>query len=170
MGIQLTLLFLTLHIISAGVWVSQFVAEWALERFAERVKGKPGEVALVMAQGSVASLMGTVGGMGILVTGLLLTFQFHYGILGIGGVYTPTWLVIKQIIFIVAMGIIGAVVTRSARQAMPALIQALSSGQPVPAEAKPVFDRAMLASRLVNLLVLINIFVGIYGVNGGVLP
>ena len=105
-----------MHIISAGFWISQFVADMALERFAQTVKGKPAEVALIVAEGHVASMMGTFGGIGILITGLLLTFQFHYGILGIGGVYTPMWLVIKQVIFIIAMGIVGGVVTRPARR------------------------------------------------------
>ena len=111
--------------------------------------------------------MGTVGGMGILISGLVLTFQFHYGILGIGGVYTPMWLVIKQVIFIIAMGMVGALVTRPARPVMALFGKALADGQPVPAEAAAAFSRIQLMSRIVNVLVLINIFVGVFGVNGG---
>ncbi|MBI1258757.1 MAG: hypothetical protein GC204_14910 [Chloroflexi bacterium] len=161
-----SLLFLAIHIISAGFWISQFVAVMALERFAATVKGKPAEVAVKMAEGNVESLLGTFGGMGILISGLVLTFQFHYGILGIGGVYTPTWLVIKQVIFIIAMGIVGSMVTRPARPIMEALGKALTGGQPAPAEAVSALNRVQLMSRIVNVLVVINILIGVFGVNG----
>src|SRR3954451_17698716 len=130
-----TLIFLAIHIISAGFWISQFVAVIALERFAQTVKGKPAEVAIKMAEGNVESLLGTFGGMGILISGLVLTFQFHYGILGIGGTATPVWLAIKQVIFIIAMAMVGAVITRPARRVMEVFGKALASGQPAPAEA-----------------------------------
>jgi len=162
-----TLIFLAIHIISAGFWISQFVAVIALERFAQTVKGKPAEVAIKMAEGNVESLLGTFGGMGILISGLVLTFQFHYGILGIGGTYTPMWLVTKQVIFIIAMGMVGALVTRPARPIMEMLGKALADGQPASAEAVSALSRVQLMSRIVNVLVLINIFVGVFGVNGG---
>ena len=163
----ISLLFLAIHIIAAGFWISQFVAVMALERFAATVKGKPAEVAVKMAEGNIESMLGTFGGMGILISGLVLTFQFHYGILGIGGVYTPMWLVIKQVIFIIAMGIVGALVTRPASPIMEALGKALAAGQPVPSDTAAAFSRVQLMSRIVNVLVLVNILIGVFGVNGG---
>ncbi|HVU11229.1 MAG TPA: hypothetical protein VHD90_08125 [Phototrophicaceae bacterium] len=160
---------MALHIISAGVWISQFVAEFALDRLAQSMKGKAGQAIAVLGTARAASLMGTVGGTGILITGLLLTFEFRYGILGIGGVYTPTWLVIKQIIFIIAMALVGSMVTRTTRQALPQVMQAINAGTPLPAEAEAALNRATMVSRIVNLLVLINIFIGVYAVNGGYL-
>ena len=162
----IVLFFLAIHIIASGFWLSQFVAVMALERFAQVVKGKPAEVAIKMAEGNVESMLGTAGGLGILISGLVLTFQFHYGILGIGGVNTPMWLVIMQVIFVIAMGMVGALVTRPARPVMVALSKALGEGQPVPADAAAAFSRIQLMSRIVNVLVLINFFVGLFGVNG----
>jgi hypothetical protein len=161
----ISLFFLAIHIISAGFWLSQFVAVMALERFAQTVKGKPAEVAIKMAEGNIESMLGTIGGIGILISGLVLTFQFHYGILGIGGVNTPMWLVTMQVIYIIAMGIVGALVTRPARPIMEALGKALSAGLPAPADASAALSRVQLMSRIVNVLVLINIFVGVLGMN-----
>ena len=154
---QLLLLFLALHIIAAGIWISQFVAEMAFGRFMKSLKGKPAEGTILLAEGQVAALLGMIGGTGILITGLLLTAGFHYGILGIGGVYTPTWLVIKQIFYIIAMAIVGMVITRGSRKVMPLIGQAAAAGQPVPAEALSAFARIQMASNIVNLFVLINI-------------
>jgi len=162
----IVLLFVAIHIIAAGFWLSQFVAVIALERFAALVKGKPAEVAIKMAEGNVESLLGTAGGIGILISGLVLTFQFRYGILGIGGVNTPMWLVIMQVIFIIAMAMVGALVTRPARPIMEMLGKALANGEPAPAEATSGLNRIQLMSRIVNVLVLVNIFVGLFGVNG----
>lgn len=167
---QLTLFFLAIHIISAGVWISQFFVEVALERFSQSLKGKPGQVIAVLAEARAANLMGMIAGVGILITGLILTYQFRYGILGLFGVATPTWLVIKQVIFIIAMALVGSMISRPTSRALPMMIQAMTSGQPMPADAEAIFNRVTLISRIVNLLVLINIFVGVYGVNGGYLP
>ena len=164
------LFFLVLHVITAGFWVSQFVAEQAVARVARMLKGKPGEAAALAAQGRVATALGSSGGLGVLITGLVLTYGFHYGILSIGGVRTPGWLAIMQLVYVVALLIFVVVVGPGARKVGPLLGQAAAAGQPVPADAQAQFDRLQLASRLVNLLVLINMFVGILGVNGGILP
>ncbi len=165
----LTLIFLALHILSAGIWLSQFVAEFAVERLLRARGGKPDAARLLLAEGEVASLLGSVGGTGILISGLVLTFQWHYGLLGIGGVYTPTWLVLMQLFYIIAMALVGAVVTRGSSRVTPQIEQAAEAGQPVPVEAQAAMSRVVLVSRLVNGLVLITFFLGVFGVNGGYL-
>jgi hypothetical protein len=166
----LSLIFLVIHIISAGIWLSQFVAEMALERILRARAGKPDAARLSLVEGEVASLLSSVGGIGILISGLVLTFTFHYGILGIGGVNTPTWLVLMQLFYIVAMGLVGAVVTRGSRQIMPQIEKAANEGQPPSAEAQADMSRIVLVSRLVNVLVLITVFLGVFGMNGSYLP
>ena len=163
---QVILFFLVVHIVSAGIWVSQFVAELALERFASVLKGKPSEAALALARGNVNALMGTVGGVGLLISGVILTAGFHYGVVGIGGVFTPVWLSIMEIIFVIAMGLVGMTITAPFRRLKPVLQQAVDANQPLSSELKSSMDRLILMSRIVNVIVLINIFVGIYGVNG----
>lgn len=165
----LILIFLVIHIISAGIWLSQFIAEVAIERFIRGRAEQSGAASLHLAEGEIASLLGSIGGMGILISGLLLTLSFHYGILGIGGVYTPTWLVLMQLSYIVAMALVGAVVTRGSDRVTPQIEQAAANGEPVPAEAQTTLSRMNVVSRLVNVLVLITIFVGVLGVNGGYL-
>ncbi|MEP7292810.1 MAG: hypothetical protein ABI835_13590 [Chloroflexota bacterium] len=145
-------ILLALHIISAGAWISQFIAEFAMERFARKMSGKPGAQLLGMAEGQVASLLGQIGGIGILLTGLGLIGVDGYALFGIGG-YTPTWLIIKQVVYVVAMAIVGGVVIRGTR----GLEAAAAAGQPV-----EIPSRVIMASRLVNVLVLVNIFLAVW--------
>lgn len=141
-------ILLALHIISAGAWVSQFFVEIAIERFARTVKGKPGAYLITLAQGRAASFLGQVGGMGILITGLGLLGVGGYALFGIGG-FTPRWLFIKQVIYVIAMAIVGAVVIRGTRGLEE---EAVAKGTEV-----IVPPRVLFASRLVNLLVVVNI-------------
>lgn len=145
-------ILLALHIISAGAWISQFFAEYAMERFSRKMKGQPGAHLLGMAEGQVASLLGQIGGVGILITGLGLLGVDGYALLGIGG-FTPTWLFIKQVIYIIAMAIVGGVVIRGTR----GMEAAAAAGNPV--EIPP---RVLMASRLVNVLVLVNIVLAVW--------
>ena len=141
-------ILLTLHIISAGAWVSQFFVEVAIERFARTMKGQPGAHLLAIAEGRAASLLGQIGGIGILITGFGLLGVDRYAFLGIGG-HTPLWLMIKQVIYIIAMVIVFAVVIRGTR--------GFATGQ-----ATEIPSTVVLASRLVNVLVLVNIVLAVW--------
>lgn len=145
-------ILLTLHIISAGAWVSQFFVEVTIERLARKMKGQPGAHLLSIAEGRAASMLGQIGGIGILITGFGLIGVDRYAFLGIGG-FTPLWLMIKQVIYIIAMIIVFGVVIRGTR----GFSAAVAAGEPA-----EIPTNVLLASRLVNVLVLVNIVLAVW--------
>ena len=102
-----------------------------------------------MAQGQLLALLGQLGGVGVLITGIGLISIDGYALFGIGG-FTPTWLFIKQVIYVIAIVIVGAVITRGMREMMTAG----GSGEIPP--------RVQMASYLVNALVLVNIVLAVW--------
>lgn len=154
-------IFLIIHVISAVAWLSQFIVGVALQRMAARTKGTAGESWTRLAHGNASSLLGQIGGVGILISGLALLGISQYAILGIGG-FTPTWLFIKQVIYIVAMAITGAMIIRPTPIIMPQLLQAASRGEAPSAETTAQLERVFTISHVVNLLVLINIILGFW--------
>lgn len=154
-------IFLIIHVISAGAWLSQFFVGVALDRMAARAKGTAGESWIRLAQGNASSLMGQIGGIGILISGLALVGISGYGILGLFG-YTPAWLAIKQTIYLIAMAITGALIIRRTPIIIPPILQAASKGEAPPAEVGAQLGRVLTVSHIVNGLVLINIILGFW--------
>jgi hypothetical protein len=145
-------ILLTLHIISAGAWISQFFVEVAIGRLARKVKGQPGAHLLAIAEGRAASMLGQIGGIGILITGFGLLGVDSYSFLGLTG-YTPLWLMIKQVIYIIAMVIVFGVIIRGTRRFSAAVAAGEQPEIPV---------NVVMASRLVNVLVLVNIVLAVW--------
>ncbi len=143
---------LALHIISAGAWMSQFFVEVVLERYAKKMKGQAGAQMIALSEGRASSLLGQVGGVGILITGLGLVGVDGYAILGIGG-FTPTWLFIKQVIYLIAMAIVGMVIIRGTRSFEADVAAGRTTEIP---------SQVVLASRLVNVMVMVNIFLAVW--------
>src|SRR6266536_793954 len=114
---------LALHIISAGIWIAQLAAEFAFRSVMRGSQGKPIELPLLMAKVRVVNFMGQVGGIGILLTGFALLWAENLAFLGIGG-FTPTWLLIKQIVYLVAMGIAFLFIIPTQRKLVPQFISA----------------------------------------------
>lgn len=154
--------FIIVHVVSAGIWVSQFAAKAGIGRLAASIKAPAAGPWLRMAQGGASSFMGQIGGVGVLVSGLVLVGLNSkiFGILGIGP--TPLWLFLMELIFLVAMGVVGVGITRPQRTIMPAIQQAMARNEPPPPEALAGLARIEMMSQIVNLLVLINIILGIW--------
>jgi len=142
-------ILLSLHIISAGLLISQFFVDFAMSRYISRAKGQPGGQLLGMAQGQLLALLGQLGGVGVLITGIGLISIDGYAFFGIGG-FTPTWLFIKQVLYVISIVIVGAVITRGMRE-----MRAAGSSGEIP-------QRVQMASYLVNVLVLVNIVLAVW--------
>jgi putative copper export protein len=154
-------LFLIVHIISAGIWVSGFAVDIAFNRLLKNNAGKPVELPLQMARLRVHSVMGSLGGIGILLTGLILTVSLNYGVFNIGGM-TPTWLLIKQFIFLIALLIVFVVVTPAQRRLVP-LIAAAAQGTPkMTSEIEAGIERMNQLGLVINALVVVNIILGVW--------
>ncbi|MCC7448518.1 MAG: DUF2269 family protein [Anaerolineae bacterium] len=160
--ITLRHILLVIHIISAGIWITQFVIEMAFVPILRAQRGKPLELTLTLAQWHVLSVMGRVGGMGVLLTGLGLIAVDGFGLLGIGTGFTPTWLLIKQLVYIVAMILVGTLVVPYTARVEHELAEAAEGTSIVTPEVRQLSERIRNASLAVNLLVLINIILAVW--------
>jgi len=154
-------ILLVLHIIAAGVWIAQVAAEIGFTAVMRGSQGKPIELPLMMAQGRVVSFMGQVGGIGILLTGFALLWADGLAFLNIGG-FTPTWLLIKQIVYLLAMLIAFAILMPMQRRLVPQFIEAARGTPTVTPEIRRLNTQLRNVSRLINLLVLVNIFLAVW--------
>lgn len=160
--ITITHILLVFHIIAAGVWIAQFPAEMILNRLIKRNEGNREELTYTLLYGQLMSGMGSIGGMGILFTGLGLAGIDRYGVFNIGGV-TPDWLLIKQIVFVVAMVMVFALVQPMAKKIFPEFAKAAAGGGTVTSEVRAQFSRLKQVSMVINLLVFVNIVLAVWG-------
>jgi hypothetical protein len=152
-------LLLVLHIISAGTLITSFPLGFILTRMSKAAQG-PAVGIYAGLRGELSGILGQIGGIGILITGLGLIGIDKYGFLGIGGA-TPTWLVIKQIIYIVLLVISLGVLTPMSIRIRTAMAAARGAGAP-PAEVQAMIKRATMLGYLMNLLVFINICLAVW--------
>lgn len=154
-------ILLVAHIVASGVWIAQFPVELAFARAMHGSQGKAVELPLLMAQSQVVSVMGQVGGLGILLTGFGLLWTNGWGLLNIGGL-TPTWLLIKQIVYLIALGIVFVAIIPMQRRLRPAFIVAAQGKPSVTPEIRRLAAGLQTVSRLVNGLVLVNIVLAVW--------
>ncbi|MBX3086570.1 MAG: DUF2269 family protein [Anaerolineae bacterium] len=154
----LRVIFLVIHIISAGLWIAQFPVSLILDRV-RRTLAPEALTAFRVTQGQVLSGLGQMGGMGILVSGFGLIWADGWGLFNLTAP-TPSWLVLKQVFYVIAFGIVGALVIPGQAQ-MRKAAATVAQGNP-PADILAIENRAIMASHVVNLIVLINIILAVW--------
>jgi hypothetical protein len=159
---SLRIILLVIHIIAAGLWISGAAAEFFLGRMIKANRGKPTELTLMSATVQYLGVAGSLAGITVLLTGLGLTWVDGLGILGIGGSVTPTWLFIKQVIYIILLVIVFAGLQPVAVRLSKQFAQAASGSQTVTPETYAIYDRFRMIATLHNLLVLVNIILAVW--------
>lgn len=154
-------LLLVIHIISAGFWISQFLVEFVFRRLQKRAEGTPTELTLMTTSMQLLGSLGQLGGMGILLTGLGLVILEGLGFLGIGGP-TPTWLVIKQVIYLILLGMVFTLIRRGSERLEGLLEQAKTADGIVTPEIREQAAGFGKIALLHNLLVLVNIILAVW--------
>ena len=87
-----------------------------LGRFIRAYEGKPVEATLTLAMGRLQSGLGSIAGMGILLTGLGLIWQDHYGLLESVAHLHPHGYSLSRWSTSFMMGVVGSqIVPRTAR-------------------------------------------------------
>ncbi len=153
-------IFLFLHIIAAGLWITQFVVMVVFDRLIRANADKPPGVTLMMAEVRLLNTLGLLGGPGILLTGLGLLATDRLGFLGIAGI-TPPWLMIKQILYIILLIIVFALMMPMARRLESQLKAATASSVLITPEMSALHRRLVMISYLQDALVLVNIFLAV---------
>ncbi len=95
-------LLLILHIIFAGTWVGLGVANLILDGMAANQRGTFGELPTMKAQARLGTVLGSMSGIGLLITGGAYT-----GLMGLGWFPfgTLNWLAAKQVIFVILLAL-----------------------------------------------------------------
>lgn len=153
---------LIIHIMGVAMVFAQLPIELYMRRLLKTQRGTPAELSTMLLQGRLMAFLGSVGGIIILLTGLVLVAVSPFrGVLGIGGP-TPMWLVIKQIIYIIIIILIQVQVQPTAKRVYPQLAAALQGAGSVTEEARGLLSRMETTSLITSALVVVNIILAVW--------
>lgn len=142
-------LYITLHIIFAGIWLSFFAVEFIL-------RGKINKGIAVNENTSnylmFTNVFGISGSIGILITGILLVINSDYGFFDITSNH---WLAAKQIILVSIFGFTGGMVIPTAKKIRSAMEK--KSEDLLNKNLKKIFR----VNLIINILVIINLLFAI---------
>lgn len=144
------------HIVSAGLWLSLLVYGMILRSRINNTKGMPEEKGLILTWISSLNLIGIVGSMGVLLTGLYLTLARDYGFFKFAS-GANHWLYTKQFVMVIILILIGAVMIPSAKKIKGLLLPGLKSDQPLNEEAYTLLGKLKRVDISINTLVILNI-------------
>jgi hypothetical protein len=149
-------IFKIVHIISAGLWLSLLVYGIVSRGRINAAKGTDAEKGLILNWISSLNLIGIVGSMGVLLTGLYLSISMDYGFFKFasGGNH---WLYTKQFIMVVILVLVGAVMIPTAKKIKVELLPDLKSDQPLSNEAYKLLGKLKRVDLSINALIILNI-------------
>jgi hypothetical protein len=153
-------LFVILHILSAGVWIGLGVVTVLANRYRKRIAGSYGELYIMKATLTFAAVMGNIGGIGILITGGAMTGIRHLPWFDFSGV---PWLAVKQVVFVIVLAMTFALFVPRSKKVKRLIGETMGGPKPqagAPAELRVLFDRVIAISIIMQLLVLLNIILG----------
>ncbi|MBK7867800.1 MAG: hypothetical protein IPJ75_12965 [Ignavibacteriales bacterium] len=104
---------------------------------------------------SSLNLIGIIGSLGVLLTGLYLTIVMDYGFFKFasGGNH---WLYTKQFIMVIILILVGAVMIPTAKKIKSELIPGLKSDQPLSDEAYKLLGKLKTVDLSINVLIILN--------------
>lgn len=161
----LRVIFVVLHILAALFWLTGFFFSFAFRGLLNSSSERAQTLALRIAQDRIYGMSGAIGGNGILLTGLALLAVDSYGLLSLFGAYTPTWLFIKQVVYIVALVLVFAVIRPAGAKYTVALADAAKGGDI--AQVQALAPRLEQYANLSHSLVIVNIVLAVWGTRGG---
>ncbi|MBN8544900.1 MAG: hypothetical protein J0L60_02105 [Ignavibacteria bacterium] len=145
------------HIVSAGLWLSLLIYGIILRSRINNAKGMPEEKGLILTWISSLNLIGIVGSMGVLLTGLYLSLAIEsYGFFKFAS-GANHWLYTKQFVMVIILILIGAVMIPSAKKIKGLLLPGLKSDQPLNEEAYTLLGKLKRVDLSINTLVILNI-------------
>ncbi|OQY75264.1 MAG: hypothetical protein B6D45_05805 [Ignavibacteriales bacterium UTCHB3] len=122
-----------------------------------RAKGKPEEKGLINVWIISLNLIGHIGSVGVLFTGIVLSMlNTSYGFFRFASGLNH-WLYTKQFIMVVILILIIFVMTPVVKRIKRLLLPALLSEEPLPEESYILVDKLKRVDISVNLLVMLNI-------------
>lgn len=163
----LRVILVVLHIVSAFAWLGGLLYTMFVGRLLRSSSDKAQILALRLAQDRIYSMGGAMGGNGVLLTGLALLAVDGYGLFGLFGGYTPTWLFIKQVVMVIALVLVFAVIRPAGAKYSTALAAAARDGDITQVQA--LAPRLEQLANISHALVIVNIILAVWGTRGGLI-
>ncbi len=145
-----------IHVVSAGLWLSLLIYGFILRGRMAQSKGTSEEKGLILTWISSMNILGIVGSMGVLLTGLYLTIAMDYGFFKFasGGNH---WLYTKQFVMVIILILIGAVMIPTAKKIKGLLLPDLKSDRPLGEDAYALLGKLKRVDLSMSVLVILNI-------------
>ncbi len=153
-------IFVILHILSAGIWTGLGVVMILANNFRQRAAGTLGELYLMRMTLICGSVMGNIGGIGILITGPAMAGIDHQPWFAFE---TLPWLALKQVIFMIILGITFAIYVPRSKRIGKRIGEEMGGAHPAggaSAELRVMFDKLITIGIITQGLVLLNIILG----------
>ncbi|MFZ5947218.1 MAG: hypothetical protein ACOYU5_04555 [Stygiobacter sp.] len=135
----------TLHIIFAGIWLSNFLVDLFLRKYLTS-SNRILDIYL-----KIINLLSSFSSVGILTTGILLVLNSGYGFFRMTDNH---WLATKQILMVVLLVVIGAFVIPTAKK----LRSSLSNSDSIlnSEESKIYLKKLLFYNNIINTIVILN--------------
>lgn len=148
-----------LHVTFAGIWLVSFISDPLFKSFISRSNKHKSEVELISLYLKYVNLLGMIGAIGILITGIWMVLSgMGYGFFDFSANH---WLVSKQIVMVVILILLGWKLIPTAKKLRLAISGDLKS---------PVEDKTQIHENLkklyvvnfqINILVIVNFLMAI---------
>ncbi len=145
-----------IHVVSAGLWLSLLIYGFILRGRMAQAKGTPEEKGLILTWISSMNVLGIVGSMGVLLTGLYLTVAMDYGFFKFAS-GANHWLYTKQFVMVIILILIGAVMIPTAKKIKGLLLPDLKSDRPLSEGAYALLGKLKRVDISMSALVILNI-------------
>lgn len=153
------LLFTWLHVTFAGIWLVVFIADPLFKRYISKAKNSKGEIELISLYLKFVNLLGMIGAVGILVTGIwMILMDVGYGFFDFSGNH---WLASKQIIMVVILILLGWKLIPTAKKVRLLISEEIKSPVDDKSNVRENLKKLYSVSFQINLLVIINFLMAV---------
>lgn len=146
---------LIIHVLSAVIWLSFFVAEPILRQFILRSKGEKGDRRLVLIYLFMANITGMIGVTGVLITGIILVSILPYW--SFFDFSANHWLAAKQVVMVIILIITAAFIIPGGKKLRVSIEADISSNREFDQPFYDDFKKYARVMTIANFLVLLNL-------------
>jgi len=143
----------SLHITFAGIWLANLLTDSVLRGVITNNKQKSGERKFIRLYMTFINLLGIIGSVGILATGIFLVLDSQYGFFDMSANH---WLAAKQILMVILLLTIFLFIIPTAKKIKTELGENLESNTVLSENTYLLLQKLYRLSSIVNAIVLIN--------------
>jgi amino acid permease len=148
----------TLHIIFAGIWISNLLADSFFRKQIITSKNSSDERKFINIYLKFINFLSSISATGILLTGILLVLNSGYGFFRMTDNH---WLATKQILMVVLLLIIGIIIIPTAKKLRVSLGSDYESKNNLSDESRSLLKKLFNFNTIINIIVIINFLLAI---------